>query len=174
MRPISAVVLLLVAHAATASAQPAGDVRVPPIELTTAFSYDVQRAGTADLPGGPGTIVAVAGNLDPHVAIAAQISESPRMRTVMAGARLTTGFFREGRGGPGRFFAQWLAGSRRGGTAGDGAAFQAGIGADVIVVPRGLSLHWGLDYLFTPGARQDFAGARFCVGLVAGPHVKRA
>lgn len=172
MRRIPVVVLLLLACAAPAPAQTAGGVRVPPIELTTAFSYDVQRKGTADLPGGPGTIVAVDGNLDEHVAIAAQFAESPRMRTAMAGARLSTAFFREGRGGPGRFFAQLLAGSRCGWTAGDGAAVQAGIGADVIVAPRGLSLHWALDYLFTPGERHDFAGARFAIGLVAGPHLK--
>ena len=94
------------------------------------------------------------------------------MRSVMAGARLSTGFFREGRGGPGRFFAQLLAGSRHGGVAGSGAALQAGVGADVIVVPRGLSLRWALDYLFTPGERHHVVGSRFAVGLVVGPRVK--
>jgi hypothetical protein len=172
MRHLRAAIFLIVACAARAAAQSPGDVRVPPLELTTAFSYDLQRHGTADLPGGPGALVAVDGNLDDHVAVAAQAAGSSRLRTVMAGARFSTAFFHEGRGGPGRVFAQLLAGSRHGGVTGSGAALQAGVGADVIVERRGLSLHWALDYLFTPGEPHDFAGGRFSVGLVVGPHVR--
>src|SRR5215510_1914660 len=104
MRALAFVLLLAGPLAGVASAQSAYDVKVPPIELGTAFSYDLQRDGTADLPGGAGVIVAVDGNLNDYVAIATELSESPRMRAVMAGGRLSSGFFREGRGLPGRFF----------------------------------------------------------------------
>jgi hypothetical protein len=172
MRSFCVALFCAIASATLAAAQPADDLRVPPVELTAAFSYDLRRKDTGDLPGGPGILVAVDGNLDDHVALAAQLAGSSRMRTAMGGARLSTGFFREGRGGPGRFFAELLAGRREGGVAGHGTVLQLGAGADVIVVRRGVSLHWGLDYLFTPGAQHDFAGGRFSVGLVAGPRVK--
>jgi hypothetical protein len=158
--------------AKTAAAQSSSDVVVPPIELGAAFSYDIQRHATADLPGGAGAIVSVDGNVNEHLAAAAQWSASPRMRAAMGGARLSTGFFSEGPGNTGRFFVQALAGPYWRPDAVRGAALQIGVGADALVVNRGLSLHWGLDYLFTPNERQDFAGARLSFGLVFGPHVK--
>jgi hypothetical protein len=157
-------------RAGAAHAQPATDVAIPPVQIATAFSYDVQREGTPDLRGGPGALVAVDGNINQHVAVVTELAASPRMRTAMVGARLSTGFYRDGPGGPGRFFAEVLGGRRTGGVAGDGAAVQLGAGSDVLIVPRGVSLHLGLDYLFTPGARRDFAGARVSIGVVAGPH----
>jgi len=172
MRHFLALVWLAAPLAGSAAAQSAADVHLPPIEIATAFSYDVQRDGTADLPGGPGMAVGVDGNVNDHFAIGTQLTQSPRMRTVMAGARVSTGFFREGPGGPGRFFADLLVGSRQGNAAGTGAAIQLGVGADVLVVRRGLSLHWALDYLFMPGEGHDFAGARVAVGIVAGPRIR--
>lgn len=158
--------------AGSASAQSADDVHVTPFEIGTAISYDLQRRGTADQPGGAGIVVSADGNVNPYVAVAAQIAESPRMRTVLAGGRVSTGFFREGAGGPGRFFAELLAGSSHGQATGEGTAVQLGGGADVLVVRRGLSLHWALDSLFTPGARHDFAGARISIGVVVGPRIR--
>jgi hypothetical protein len=173
MRELAFVLLLAGPLTGVASAQSASDVHVPAIEIATAFSYDLQRDGTADLPGGAGAIVAVSGNLNDHVAIVTQLADSPRMQAMMAGGRVSTGFYREGPGGPGRFFAELLAGPRRGGVSGSGSAIQLGVGSDALIVPRGLSLHLALDYLFLPGARHDFAGGRVSVGLVVGPHVVR-
>jgi hypothetical protein len=172
MRHVFLLMLLAGPLAGSAAAQSAVDVDVPPLEVGAAFSYDLQRKGTADLRGGAGAIVSVDGNINPYVAVAAQIAESPRMRTVMAGGRVSTSFFREGAGGPGRFFADLLAGTRDGQATGGGATVQLGVGADVLVVGRGLSLHWALDYLWAPGARHDFAGGRIAIGLVAGPRIR--
>jgi hypothetical protein len=172
MRQLVLSTLLLGSLASSAAGQSAADVHVPPIEMATSFTYDLHRDGTADLPGGLGAMVTVAANINPYVAILTQASGSPRMDTVMAGARVGTGFYRDGAGGPGRFFAALLAGPRHGGVAGSGAVIQLGAGADALIVPRGLSLHLALDYLFTPGARHDFAGGRVSIGVVAGPRRK--
>src|SRR5262249_52063873 len=109
MRSIFLLLLLAGSLAGSALAQPTPDVVAPPIEVGTAFSYDFQRDGTADLPGGPGAVVSLDGNVSDHLAIAGQWSTSPRMRAAMAGARLSTGFFSEGPS-TGRFFLQALAG----------------------------------------------------------------
>lgn len=172
MRKSAILLSAAVSFSRSVAAQPAADVHVPPFEIATAFSYDVQRAGTGDLPGGAGGIVAVDGNFDEHRSLTAQVSSSARMRAVMVGGRLSTGFFRDGAGGPGRFFAEFLAGPRQGGYAGGGAVVQVGFGADALVVPRGVSLHMALDYLFTPGAPRNFAGARVSIGLLVGPCIK--
>jgi hypothetical protein len=172
MRSLWLLFLLAGPLAGSAAAQPANDVHVPPIEIATALTYDLQRDGTADLPGGPGAIVAVGANLNAYVAFVTQLADSPRMRTTLAGGRVSTGFYRDGPGGPGRFYAELLAGPRQSRFVGSGAAVQAGAGADALVVPRGLSLHLALDYLFTPGARHDFAGGRVSVGVVVGPRLK--
>ena len=159
--------------AGPASAQPAAGVQIPPIEIATAFSYDLQRRGTSDLPGGAGVVVAVDGNLNDYVAIATELSESPRMRSAMVGGRLSTGYFQEGRGFPGRFFIEALGGVHEGSVDTGRATFQIGGGADVILVPRGVSLHWALDYEFMPSAPHEFAGGRFSVGIVVGPRLRR-
>ncbi len=171
MRCLLLLALLAGPLTGAAAAQPAADVHLPPIEIGTAFSYDVHRDGTADLPGGPGAVILVDGNVNGHLAVAGQMSDSPRMRAAMAGARVSTGYFNEGPGGPGRFFLQVLAGAQEG-PAGGRAVVLLGAGADVLVARRGLSLHWGLDYLFTSGAHTAFAGPRVSVGLVAGPRAK--
>jgi hypothetical protein len=177
MRMLRSVFLLFLVSlsgpvAVPAIAQAAHDAPATPIEIGAAASYDFQRDGTPDVPGGAGAVVAVAGNFTDHVAILTELAHSPRMHSIMAGGRLSTGFFREGGTRfPGRFFLDALAGKNLGGAAASGAAIQLGAGADIIVVPRGLALHWALDYLFTPSAFHDFAGARFSVGFVAGPHI---
>lgn len=173
MRQLVFALFLLGPLAGIASAQPAADVRIPPFEVSTAFSYDLQRQGTADLPGGAGAVVAVDGNLTDYVAIATEVAQSPRMRAVLAGGRLSTGYFREGRGFPGRFFITALGGVHEGAVNTGRATFQIGGGADVIVVPRGVSLHWALDYQFMPGAAHEFVGGRFSVGIVVGPRLRR-
>ena len=164
-------VLLACGLASPALAQPGPDVQLPPIEISTSIAYDIQRDGTADLPGGAGAIVGIDRNLNDHVAIATEVSASPRMRAAMAGGRLSTGFFTEGPGLPGRFFAQALAGVHRRQGETDAATIQIGAGADVFLVPRGISLHWALDYLFIPGASHEFAGPRVSAGIVVGPRV---
>lgn len=171
MRSFFFAVFLAAPLAGSAAAQPATDVYLPPIEIAAAFSYDIQRVATADLPGGTGTIVAVDGNLDDHLAIATQVSTSPRMRAAMAGGRLSTGYFREGSGVPGRFTLHALTGvyDRPSGAA--GAVIQLGAGTDLLVIRQGVSLHWALDYLLTPAARTDFAGARISAGIVIGPRI---
>jgi len=167
------VFLLLCGLASPALAQSARDVQLPPMEISTSIAYDIQRAGTSDLPGGAGAIVGVDGNLSDHVAIATELSASPRMHAAMAGGRLSTGFFTEGPGLPGRFFAQALAGVHRRQGETDAATIQIGVGADVFIVPRGISFHWALDYVFIPGAPHDFAGPRVSAGLVIGPRLRR-
>src|SRR6187399_1673217 len=102
--------LLACGLAGPAMAQSAPGVHVPPIEISTSMSFDFQRSGTADLPGGIGAVVGFDGNLNDHVAIATEMSGSPRMRAALAGARLSTGFYEDGPGLPGRFFAEGLVG----------------------------------------------------------------
>jgi hypothetical protein len=172
MRTLCVVLLSLLPLSSPAFAQPADDAPATPFEIGAAASCDFQRDRTPDAPGGAGAIVAVAGNFTDHVAILTELAHSPRMHSIMAGGRLSTGFYRDGGSRlPGRFFLDALAGTNHGGAAASGAAIQIGAGADIIVVPRGLALHWALDYLFTPSAFHDFAGARFSVGFVAGPHI---
>lgn len=172
MRSLLLFVFLAGPFTGAAAAQSATDVHVPAIEFCSALSYDVRRDGTADQPGGAGAIVALVRNVNEHLALAAQLSGSPRVGAAMAGGRISTGFFREGAGLPGRFFAEALAGGGRGQVSGDGAVLQLGAGADALVVRRGVSLHWAIDYLFMPHARTDFAGARVSVGFVVGPRIK--
>ena len=170
MRAFTLLILLAGPLAGVASAQPTGDVSLPPIEIGAAFSHDIRDNGQWPADGGAGAIVGVNGNLSKFVAIAGEIADSRRMRSVAAGPRVSTGFFTEARS-TGRFFAEALVGHYdSGGMA--GTLVQAGVGADVIVAARGLSLHWALDYLRTPESRRDLSGARFSVGLVVGPRIK--
>jgi hypothetical protein len=169
LAPLS--LLLLLGVSGTGFAQPALDVVVPPVEIGAAFSYDVQRPHTADTPGGAGALVSVDGNLTEHCSIVAELSDAARTRAVLAGARLTTGFYRDGGTRiPGRFFVEGLAGRNTGGSAASGGLLQAGAGADLLVT-RGAALRVALDYLFTPGAPRDFAGGRVLVGVVLGPRM---
>jgi len=177
MRSVLPVLFLLVlstAPASIANAQSAADVHLPPITIGTAISYDLARKGTADVPGGAGALVTLDGNVNRYVAVVAEMAGSPRMRSIMAGGRLSTPYFREGAEPrpSGRFFVDALAGRTSGGLVAPGAVVQVGVGADILVVPRGLALRWALDYLFMPSARHDFAGGRFSVGIVVGPRVK--
>lgn len=167
-------VVLVCGAAGPVLAQPTPDVHVPPVEITTSISFDLQRKGTADLPGGVGTVVGFDGNLNDHVAVATELSDSPRMRSVMAGARVSTGYYYDGPGGPARFFAEALAGAHQPPAGTSGATILLGGGADVLVVRRGVSLHWALDYLFFPDAPHDFAGGRFSIGIVVGPRIARS
>src|SRR3954469_24580702 len=98
--------------ASAASAQSAEDVHLPPITVGTAVSYDLARRGTSDVPGGAGAIVTIDGNVNRRVAIVTELAGSPRMRSIMAGGRFSTPYFREGAEPriPGRFFAETLAG----------------------------------------------------------------
>jgi hypothetical protein len=165
--------------AAPAIAQPGEDARTTPIEIGVSASYDVRRNGTADVPGGAGSIVAAAVNVDRHGTIVTEVAHSPRAHSVMVGVRARTGFSREsGTGLPTRLFGEALVGRNAGGAAAAGAAMQLGAGADLIVVPRGLALRVAVHYLFTQvtftrSEPQNFAGTRVSVGFVVGPHRAR-
>jgi len=172
-------VLLLIVTASgslarAAHAQTADDVRLPPITVGTAASFDLARKGASDVPGGAGAILTFDGNVNRCVAVVTELAGSPRMRSIMVGGRVSTPYFREGAAPriPGRFFAETLAGRNSGGLAPPGAVVQVGVGADLLVVPRGLALRWALDYLFSPSARHDFNGARFSIGIVVGPRLR--
>jgi hypothetical protein len=146
-------------------------VSLPPVEVGAAFSYGIHGKEQAAADRGAGGIVSVSGNLNDHFAVTTEFAASPRMTSIAAGPRVSTGFYRDGGGNiPGRFFATALIGR----AVPPGTVIQVGAGADVLVVRRGLSLHWALDYLFTPGSRDDRSGRRVSVGLVVGPHRARA
>jgi len=175
MRLLACLLFCTGSFAATAVAQPARDITLTPVEIAAAFSYDIRGDQPSATDRGAGGIVSVSGNVNDHVAVTAEFAASSRMTSIAAGPRVSTGFYRDGAGNiPGRFFATALIG-RHGGSGGapPGTAIQVGAGADVLVVRRGLSLHWALDYLFTPGSRDDLSGARVSVGIVVGPHRRR-
>jgi hypothetical protein len=140
------------------------------VELGTSVSLDLHGSSptTKVVPGG---VLAVNGTLAPLVAVTTEVGATSHHVTAMAGPRLTTGFFREA-GSTGRFFLEALAGiEHRRGSGADGAAMLAGAGADVLIGPPGVSLHWALDYMFQPGALPHYTGGRFTVGLVFGPRL---
>ena len=174
MRLLACLLFCTGPFAATAVAQPPRDITLTPVEIAAAFSYDIRGKEPSAADRGAGGIVSVSGNLSDHVALTAEFAVSPRMTSIAAGPRVSTGFYRDGGGDiPGRFFATALLGRHDGGGGPPGTAIQLGAGADVLVVRRGLSLHWALDYLFTPGSRDDLSGARLSIGLVVGPHRAR-
>ena len=152
MRLLACFLLCTGPLAATAFAQPASDISLTPVEIAAAFSYDIRGKEQPAADRGAGGLVSVSGNLSDHFAVTAEFAASPRLTSIAAGPRVSTGFYRDGGG------------------ASPGTAIQLGAGADVLVVRRGLSLHWALDYLFTPGSRRDLSGARFSAGIVVGPH----
>lgn len=110
-------------------------------------------------------------NLTNILAITSEVSTSEDGVALLAGGRVSTGFWYDGRPPvPGRFFAQVMAGRQRGHVETAGTIVQPGVGADVIVLPHsGISLHWSLDYKFVAGAPQERSGARLVVGIVIGP-----
>jgi len=164
-----ALVLLLGPLAGTAAAQPAADVTLPSIELSTSLSFDFPRADASSTGTLAGGVLGVHRNLGGHLAVTAEVAGTAHHVTVMAGPRVSTGFYRDGGAIPGRFFLEALAGIEQRPDGRSGAMLVGG-GADVLLGPPGISLHWALDYLFRPGDSAQYAGGRFAVGLVLGPH----
>ena len=152
MRLLSVPLLLLVC-ASPAAAQPYPSVHVPPVEVVTGVSIEHSTAGA---------VVSLAGNVTRHVAILAEAGTSADETALLAGARIGTSFYYDGKPPtPGRFFAQFMAGK---------SILQPGAGGDVIVLPRtGISLHWSLDYRWVRGASPERSGTRLVVGILIGP-----
>lgn len=162
--------LFIAAPARFAAAQSDPGVSVPPIELGTSFSLDLHGSSSTTnvIPGG---VLAVNGNLARHLAVTTEVGGTSHHVTAMAGPRLTTGFFREA-GSTGRFFLEALAGVEHRRNSGvNAAAMLVGAGADVLIGPPGVSLHWALDYMFQPRGLPHYTGGRFTVGLVLGPRI---
>jgi len=162
MRVLSVPLFLLVC-ASPAAAQPAPPIHVPPVELFAGLAVEHKSAGAT---------AGINGNLTRNIAVLSEVGTSPEGVSVLAGARVGTAFYYDGKPPfPGRFFAQIMAGRQRGKSDTAGSIVQPGAGADVILIPRrGVSLHWSIDYRYMPGAPPDRSGARFVVGLLLGPH----
>ena len=162
MRPLFVPILLL-AWVSPAAAQPDPPIHVPPAEVVTGLTVEHKGAGA---------IAAISGNLTRNIGILSEVGTSVDGVSLLAGARVGTTFYYDGKPPvPGRFFAQIMAGRQTGKAATAGAIVQPGAGGDVILVPsRGLSLHYSIDYRFMPGAPPYRSGARFVVGLLIGPH----
>jgi hypothetical protein len=150
---LSPAVILFVAFASPAAAQPTPGVLVPPLELAAGVSVEHSTAGA---------VASIAGNLTRHVAILGEACTSAEGTSLLAGGRVGTSFYYDGKPPvPGRFFAQIMAGR---------SIVQPGVGADVILLPRtGISLHWSVDYRWIHGGAPDRSGARLVVGILVGP-----
>jgi hypothetical protein len=147
------VLLLLVACTSPVFAQPEPPVRVPPVELAAGMSVAHDAAAA---------VVEISGNLTKIIAVTSEISTSAGGASLLAGARVGTGFWYDGKPPtPGRFFAQIVAGR---------SIVRSGVGADVLVLPHtGISLHWAVDYRWTRAAPPARSGARLVVGALIGP-----
>jgi hypothetical protein len=161
MRLLS-VPLLVLACAWPAAAQPQAPVHLPAIEIGAGVSVEHSSAGA---------VASMSGNLTNILAITSEVATSGDGVTLLAGGRVSTGFWYDGKPPmPGRFFAQVMAGRQRGHAQTAGTVVQPGVGADVIVLPRdGMSLHWSVDYEYLAGAPPDRSGVRLLVGIVIGP-----
>src|SRR5262249_62233028 len=119
----------------------------------------------------PGVVAAISGNLTKILALTSEASTPQDGGALVAGGRVSTGFWYDGKPPlAGRFFAQLMAGRQHGHAGATGTVIQPGVGADVIVLPHlGASLHWSLDYKHIVGAAPERSGARLVVGVVIGP-----
>jgi len=135
---------------------------VPPFEVATGVSVEHSHAGA---------VVSISGNLTNILAVTSEVSTSQGGVALLAGGRVGTGFWYDGKPPtPGRFFAQFLVGHQQGHVGGTGTIVQPGVGADVIVLKHlGASLHWSLDYKHIVGAAPERSGARLVVGILIGP-----
>jgi hypothetical protein len=163
-----------------AMAQPAADVRLPPIEVGVSVSFDkLRNDGPAGKLGGFGEALTVARDFGQQLALAGEITSSsvrddPGTRAIAfaAGPRIGTGFVRDS-DSVGRFYAQFLAGVQRQRDRIVPTAF-AGAGADVLLdETRGIGLHWSLEYRMVPTREPNLSGVRIAIGLMFGPHVRR-
>jgi hypothetical protein len=150
---LSTAVILFVAFASPAVAQSTPDVHVPPLEFTAGVSIEHKNAGA---------VASIAGNLTRNVAVLGEACQSSDGTSLLAGARVGTSFYYDGRPPvPGRFFVQIMAGR---------SIVQPGAGADVVILPHaGISLHWSVDYRWIHGGAPDRSGARLVVGILVGP-----
>src|SRR5215471_16181346 len=150
MRVLSVPVFLLVC-ASPAAAQPEPPIHVPPVEVVAGVAIEHKSAGA---------LAAISGNLTRNTGVVSEVGTSPDGVSLVAGARVSTAFYYDGKPPiPGRFFAQIMAGRQSGNSATSGSIVQPGAGADVMLIPRrGLGLHWSIDYRFMPGAPPDRSG----------------
>jgi hypothetical protein len=161
MRLLS-VPLLVLACASPAAAQGQPPVHLPAIEIGAGVSVEHSSAGA---------VASMSGNLTNILAITSEVTTSGDGVTLLAGGRVSTGFWYDGKPPmPGRFFAQVMAGRQHGQAATNGTIVQPGVGADVIVLPHsGISLHWSFDYKYVASAPPERSGVRLLVGIVIGP-----
>jgi hypothetical protein len=147
--------LLLLTCSSPAAAQPDPPDHVPRIDVAI---------GASVAHGGGGAVAAVGGNLTNTIAITSEVATSADRTTLLAGARVGTGFRYDGKPPmPGRFFAQIMAGR---------SIVQPGVGADVIVLPHSaVSVHWSLDYRWVhePCRRDSAWSAHVIRSLIHGP-----
>jgi len=106
-----------------------------------------------------------------------------RVSSVLAGPRISTGFYADGRGPDwGRFFGRILVGAQASDVGPVEPVVQLGAGADALIASSGgLSLHWEIDERFALAsfasrslARRNLSGPRLVLGLVFGPRLVRA
>ena len=172
---VPVVTLLMAVLTAPADAQPAS-VQVPPLEFGVGVSFDGLARDDAGRRGRIGATLSVARNVSEQFALGAEVGTpvvrggSGRLTSIVAGPRVSTGFYSDDGGrSVGRFFAELMAGTEIGG----GALVIAGVGADALVAPRrGVALHWSIDYRRAPASRPDLAGGRVVLGLVFGPRIQ--
>jgi hypothetical protein len=155
--------IITVAVAAPAAAQTSTPIHVPPIELAAGMTVEHKAAGG---------VFSLSGNLKDTFAITGELAIGPHGPSLLAGPRISTGFYYDGAPpSAGRFFAQVLIGTDLHRTTSEGPIIQPGAGADVMVVPsHGIGLHWSIDYRFAHGAPLGSSGARLVIGLLVGPH----
>lgn len=155
--------ILLLAWAPPAAAQSDPAVHPPPVEFTAGVSIQHSSAGA---------VGAIAANVTRNVAIVGEADRTVDGTSLLAGGRIGTSFYYDGRPlSAGRFFAQLLAGRQSGNSAASGPIVQLGGGGDAMLVPRaGISLHYSVDYRWLLGALPERSGARLVVGILIGPH----
>jgi hypothetical protein len=112
----------------------------------------------------------VGANLTNHFALVSEVTGSPEGVALLGGARVSTGYYFDGAPpGPGRFFAQIMAGRQAGLPTGLYTVIQPGAGADFILGrSHGVGLRWSIDYTFVRDAPQR-SGGRFLFGIMLGP-----
>jgi len=162
--------------APSAAAQHAPAVSNPPFEIAPSIMVNHDQVSDSTTVG---LDLSAAINLSPRIAVVGDVAREFKgnVTVLAAGPRISTGFFDPGTGDgiPGRFFARALAGGEVGGTE-DQFVLIVGVGSDAVIPAsrRGVTLHLGLDYRFTPMAAapsRRFAGWRVLVGTVFGPRL---
>jgi hypothetical protein len=164
MRILLSAALIGLLLASRADAAPPPPVHLPPIEGGAGVSAEHKVFGLAGY---------VDGNLTKHFALASEVTATPEGVGLLGGARVSTGYYFDGTSpGPGRFFAQIMAGRQAGPLIGAHTVIQPGAGADIIIGrSHGVALRWSIDYTFVRDASPERSGGRFLFGILLGPRL---